>query len=552
MIDTVIVTTVLLLVGAAIASTAPAGEPLPPGTVLMEWLAIAGLWIGYWAILVGVFGATPGQWIVRIRVVANGVHIGVGRQLLRCVIAPFAFAPVCLGYIWAILDRRYRSVVDIVTRSTVVPTGVATDAPPTDLEPPLEPLSVAPRVLTTRVSALADALATSGHWRAAGALLRLIGSLTSDRSTLSGAAWAFARAGDPNQTFTITKSLVGDGQESPRLALAADALAHAISGTPESATEVWARAGTVPDEVAAHVEVEIALAADQLDAAHSRVLAYVRAFPESLDARTLAARVARRRDDAEGLLRCAAQLRHIAPAHVDALAVEAVALAPRKGEHRLATREEISALVAVLEAEPFNAEARHRLRSATVGQRRVKLVDAALVGGYGAVLSVGFFTGRYGDGNMIAVPLLLLAAAALFSRYRILRARLTPRTRPWVAYLDALTTAHNQRRGGRAPASVEGVAPRNSVLRSPGRCWCTTLQHVSAAPAVRYAANHLLEAEPSPAPGVFVFRCPQGLGAYVGIDGSLIDVATGDAELYRVEPRDLETVEPDVPIGMYL
>ena len=551
MLDAVVVGTLLIVVGNAIASTAPSGEPLPPETVFAEWVVLVGIWVGYWAILVGRFGATVGQRVARVRVVAGGVPIGVSRQLVRCAIAPLAFAPLGLGYILAILDWSYRSVVDIASRTRVVAVAQvgAGPAPSEDYAESSWPSSVA----IDRVSTVADALAASGHWWAVGAVRQAVGDLTADPGAWAGAAWAFARAGDPFRVFAITKRLLGDDEQSPPLALPAHALALALTDAPEEATETLQRARRVPDAVRLFVEVEIALAADDLDAAHTRIVALTREDPESLDTWLLAARVARRRNDADAARHCAEQSLRVAPTNADARDAQAAALAPQPGVlHRPASTEELSALVAVLDVDPFHDHAQQRLSEATLWQRRVNFAIAFVLGLLGVARIAVIVGGNHAAVNLILAPVFLIASTALFMRYFVVRARLTDRIRPWVRYLEALTRAMIRQRGGRSPAAPVGISPAESVLGSPGRCWCATLQHTRGTSALAYVHSHLLEAEPSPLSGVFVFRCPADRGAYIGIDGSFPDGEVPFTELYRVEPRDLAAPDSDVPIGMYL
>jgi hypothetical protein len=552
-IDATVVFVLLRVVGAAVASSATRGQALSGGVLFAEWIVVTTIGVGYWVVLVGRWNGTVGQHLLRVRVRSGGRPIGYRRQLLRCAIAPVAFAPVGLGYMWAILDRDYRSWVDRLSGSEFVTT--VSHAPlvaPSDVE--AEPIPVADVIDVGRLQSVADALEQRGHLRAAAVCFRTLGTGHRDPQQLARAALLFAESGDSQAAIAIATQLA-IAEKSSGLSHAAHALALARANAPTEGTSELhsAKAMNAPSELVRRVEVELASASDAAAYAQTRACEITRDHPESLDAWMLRARVGLDSNDLDDAKVSTDRAIELAPWSVDALWARAQALGPGKAWlHPPPSRAALDALAAVLRFEPQHAPARRQLRLATIGRRGAVLVFAIGLAIWAlTVLLMG--TGPDGNAANAAYALIpAVPAAALLVWNRIVRTRTVGATREWAIYLDTVARAAAQRRGGRAvtPASVFECAPPDSALRNPARCNCSTLQRLSGSPAVQYVRMHLVSLGASPAPGVYQFKCPNTTAAYIAVDGNVVD-AEPVARLFRVEQAAFET-QQTVSTGMYL
>jgi uncharacterized RDD family membrane protein YckC len=545
LIDAVIVVALLRFVGALVARTAPSGRALPHHTLALEWVSLVVLVVGYWTVLVGRFGGTGGQLLLGLRVRRGAEPIAYRRQLLRCAVAPIAGLPLGLGYIWAILDRDYRTWVDLISRSDVVARHAATSALATVDDEPATTLMRAERIDVERMTVVATALEADGHKRAAAVLFHAIGAGRQAEALLARAAWLFAAAGDGESAITIAKQPFSDA-DARGLAHAAHALALAKVDAPDEARLELEVACASPF-VAAQVEVEIALAERDLDAADTAAREVTNDAPASVDAWLVRARVAMRRDDLDDARASADAAVELAPHNVDARWARAQAIGPgRAWLHRIASRAELDALAAVLDADPQHMPARRRLRTATFGNRRATLGLAVVFGLYAALLLT------LPDTDPPLAVALAGAALLLFVWNRAVHARLDGPAAKWTHYLDSLARLDQHRRGGRTVplSAVREAAPRASVLHNPARCTCATLQHVYGTFAVQYARLHLVEVQAAPAPGVYVMKCPHDLAAYVAVDGNVVDDTAG-AQLFRVSLEWFDTADTGNH-GMYL
>ena len=99
-------------------------------TVDWPWLAL--LWVTYYAVLEGFFGATLGKRLAGLRVTdLEGRRIGwqaaIVRNLARLLdVLPFGYL---LGGILTLVTRRHQRLGDLLARTLVVPLGVVTDPP---------------------------------------------------------------------------------------------------------------------------------------------------------------------------------------------------------------------------------------------------------------------------------------------------------------------------------------------------------------------------------------------------------------------------------------
>ena len=82
------------------------------GTVL-----IGGYFVLFWSTV----GQTPGMRVLGLRVTDGGGRVlGTGRSLLRLAASVVAIAPLFLGFLPVLFDRRRRALQDFVARSVVV------------------------------------------------------------------------------------------------------------------------------------------------------------------------------------------------------------------------------------------------------------------------------------------------------------------------------------------------------------------------------------------------------------------------------------------------
>ncbi len=99
-------------------------------TVDWPWLAL--LWVTYYAVFEGLFGATLGKRAVRLRVTAvNGHRLGwqaaIVRNLARLLdVLPFAYL---LGGILTLATRQHQRLGDRLAQTIVVPVEAAVDPP---------------------------------------------------------------------------------------------------------------------------------------------------------------------------------------------------------------------------------------------------------------------------------------------------------------------------------------------------------------------------------------------------------------------------------------
>jgi uncharacterized RDD family membrane protein YckC len=83
------------------------------GTYLLGWaFAVLYLWITWWTT-----GRSVGAQVMGLRVVdGEGRRLGPARALLRALVA----TALPVGLLWSAVDRRHRSVADLIVRSLVV------------------------------------------------------------------------------------------------------------------------------------------------------------------------------------------------------------------------------------------------------------------------------------------------------------------------------------------------------------------------------------------------------------------------------------------------
>lgn len=88
--------------------------------------SVAGLWIAFWwcyfAVGWGLAGATPGKWLVGLRVIDHrgGSPIGVPRALLRLVAYTMSSLTLGVGHTLVVLRRDHRALHDILAGTRVV------------------------------------------------------------------------------------------------------------------------------------------------------------------------------------------------------------------------------------------------------------------------------------------------------------------------------------------------------------------------------------------------------------------------------------------------
>ena len=124
-IDLMLANVLVLGLGALIGVLGVLLGLSPPGVVVAV-LAGAG-WtfflLGYAALFWSTAGQTPGMRVARLRVEGpDGSPPGVGRSLLRALAALVALAPLGLGLVPVLFDRRRRALQDFVARTVVVRT----------------------------------------------------------------------------------------------------------------------------------------------------------------------------------------------------------------------------------------------------------------------------------------------------------------------------------------------------------------------------------------------------------------------------------------------
>jgi uncharacterized RDD family membrane protein YckC len=109
----------------------------------IDWPGLALLWVTYYAVLEGLFGATVGKGMARLRVTdLEGRRLGwqaaIVRNLARLLdVLPFAYL---LGGILTLATRRHQRLGDLVSGTIVVPVAAVT-------YPPLPPVVRRRRVI---------------------------------------------------------------------------------------------------------------------------------------------------------------------------------------------------------------------------------------------------------------------------------------------------------------------------------------------------------------------------------------------------------------------
>jgi hypothetical protein len=448
---------------------------------------------------------------------------------------------------WSILDRDYRSWVDHLSGTSIV-RAASLSAPVSYEEDELSAAAIDVSSFNVDGSrAVAEALEARGHWKASAALFRAISS-PAHLEDAGRAAWSFGLAEDDASVLALAHSLWSEHDAWPPKLHGAYAIALARGDAHDDAglALATARAGGLAPEASAQVEAQTAAAASEQHKAARLAERATDLEPESFIAWLVRGRVARRGNDRHEELESARQARAAAPWSVAALAAEALALGPRRGLHKTITTEEVDALLAVLAADANHAAARQRLWAATTGRRGGPLIGAGVL--FGLAISFAF-----SDAPSIAFAAIpALGGVALIAWNRLVRRR-TARARSWADYLARLRLVGTHRAGGRrVPQNlVVEARPPESVLGSPARCWCDSLQHVVGVAASTYVRMHLVDAHASPAPGVYLFACPHDRGAYAGIDGG-VDPNESLAQLFSIDVSTLRWRDTDASTGMYL
>jgi uncharacterized RDD family membrane protein YckC len=87
--------------------------------VLGLWIA---LWWGYFAVGWGLCGATPGKWLLGLRIVDHRERcpIGLSRALLRLVAYAVSSATLCWGHLLVLVRRDRRALHDLLAGTRVV------------------------------------------------------------------------------------------------------------------------------------------------------------------------------------------------------------------------------------------------------------------------------------------------------------------------------------------------------------------------------------------------------------------------------------------------
>ena len=108
-------------------------------SVLGLWIA---LWYAYFVVGWGLFGATPGKWLLGLRVVDHQRRypVGASRALLRLAAYSVSSATLGIGHLLVLLRRDHRALHDILAGTRVVRTTHAR-AMARGHEPPQQPAS---------------------------------------------------------------------------------------------------------------------------------------------------------------------------------------------------------------------------------------------------------------------------------------------------------------------------------------------------------------------------------------------------------------------------
>lgn len=125
-LDLALVNFVALLVGVAVALVTSVLHRIPHDLETALEVALAGayvLWlVGYFAAFWSTTGQTPGDRVMRIRVIdANGAdRIGLARAVVRFIGVVLATIPLLAGFLIMLWDDRRRCLQDRIARTVVV------------------------------------------------------------------------------------------------------------------------------------------------------------------------------------------------------------------------------------------------------------------------------------------------------------------------------------------------------------------------------------------------------------------------------------------------
>jgi len=123
-IDAGLINAIALLSGAIVGLTF--SVLTIPETLQTVAIAIGGfiyiLWlVGYFVVFWSTTGQTPGNRVMRIRVVtSDGKRMLPRRGLLRFIGLTLAALPLFAGFLWIVVDRRRRGLQDLIARTLVV------------------------------------------------------------------------------------------------------------------------------------------------------------------------------------------------------------------------------------------------------------------------------------------------------------------------------------------------------------------------------------------------------------------------------------------------
>jgi uncharacterized RDD family membrane protein YckC len=109
---------------AAIAGTGSRGSLSGPeaGFVILIFLAIAVITLGYFPYFWSHGGATPGMRMMGLKVVrdVDGGPVSVGQAIIRLIGYWVSGAVIYLGFIWIFIDKRRRGWHDLIAGTVVV------------------------------------------------------------------------------------------------------------------------------------------------------------------------------------------------------------------------------------------------------------------------------------------------------------------------------------------------------------------------------------------------------------------------------------------------
>jgi uncharacterized RDD family membrane protein YckC len=124
LIDALVIDIVAVVVAGAVALIASVFHFPKELDTILKWIGVGVyvLWLaGYFVVFWSATGQTPGNRVMKIRVVAaTGERVKTLRGIVRCAGLVLAALPLFAGYLLILFDRRCRGFQDRLARTVVI------------------------------------------------------------------------------------------------------------------------------------------------------------------------------------------------------------------------------------------------------------------------------------------------------------------------------------------------------------------------------------------------------------------------------------------------